>query len=95
MRKLMMVALFAGSITAAAAAQAPQVDAVTQSILDGAIAGAVVSGRPGAIWADQDHDGRVDGYTYNGQYYVGAPANVRAAPMPPVNQPNNRTGERG
>ena len=79
MRTLLMAIMLAGSLTCAASAQTP---------------GAVVSGRPGAIWADQDHDGRVDGYTYNGHYYVGAPANS-PPPMPPLNQPTNRTGERG
>jgi hypothetical protein len=34
----------------------------------------VVGGIAGAIWADQDRDGRVDGYVQNGQYYPGAPA---------------------
>ena len=94
MRNLVMVALLAGSFAGAAAAQPQRSDAATRNVLDGAIAGAVVSGRPGAIWADQDHDGRVDGYTYNGQYYVGAPATI-SVPVPPINQPTNRTGERG
>ena len=94
MRKLMLAAFVAGSIVGPAAAQPPRSDAATKNLLDGAIAGAVVDGRPGAIWADQDHDGRVDGYTYNGQYYVGAPATV-SMPLPPINQPTNRTGERG
>ena len=62
------------------------------SILEGAIAGAVVGGIAGAIWADQDRDGRVDGYMYNGQYYPGAPN--QSAP-PPMSQPTSRTGERG
>ena len=31
-------------------------------ILEGAVVGAVVGGLAGAIWADQDNDGRVDGY---------------------------------
>ncbi|MEO6580766.1 MAG: hypothetical protein ABIN83_06400 [Sphingomicrobium sp.] len=62
------------------------------SLLEGAIAGAVVGGLAGAIWADQDRDGRVDGYMYNGQYYQGAPNG--SAPMP-MSQPTSRTGERG
>ena len=61
------------------------------SILEGAIAGAVVGGLAGAIWADQDRDGRVDGYMYNGTYYPGAPG---SAP-PPMSAPTSRTGERG
>ena len=62
------------------------------SILEGALAGAVVGGLAGAIWADQDRDGRVDGYMYNGQYYQGAPNNNVP---PPMSQPTSRTGERG
>ena len=94
MRTVLMASLLAGSLACAASAQTPRANVTTDNALDGAIAGAVVSGRPGAIWADQDHDGRVDGYTYNGQYYVGAPAIV-SVPAPPINQPTNRTGERG
>ena len=94
MRTVLMASLLAGSLTCAASAQAPRANVTANNVLDGAIAGAVVSGRPGAIWADQDHDGRVDGYTYNGQYYVGAPATI-SVPVPPINQPTNRTGERG
>ncbi len=53
------------------------------SLLEGAIAGAVVGGLAGAIWADQNRDGRVDGYMYNGRYYQGAPTGQApmAAPM--------------
>ena len=94
MRNVLMASLLAGSLACAASAQTPKANVPTNNALDGAIAGAVVSGRPGAIWADQDHDGRVDGYTYNGQYYAGAPART-PAPLPPINQPTNRTGERG
>ena len=47
----------------------------------------------GAIWADQDRDGRVDGYMYNGQYYQGAAGH--APPPAPVVEPTSRTGERG
>jgi hypothetical protein len=43
------------------------------SILEGAVIGAAVGGVAGAIWADRDNDGRVDGYVYNGQYYAGTP----------------------
>lgn len=61
------------------------------SLLEGAIAGAVIGGLAGAIWADQDRDGRVDGYMYNGQYYQGAPTGQSPAPMAaPMN-----SGERG
>ena len=61
------------------------------SLLEGAVAGAVVGGLAGAIWADNDRDGRVDGYVQNGQYYPGAPAQTNTggsyqqpAPAPPV-----------
>ena len=27
----------------------------------------------GAVWADNNNDGYVDGYVYNGQYYAGTP----------------------
>ena len=58
-------------------------------ILEGAVLGAAVGGLAGAIWADQNNDGRVDGYVYNGTYYPGSPSTnpPAAAPM--------RTGERG
>ena len=35
--------------------------------------GAAVGGLAGAIWADRNNDGMVDGYVYNGQYYHGWP----------------------
>ena len=37
----------------------------------GAVIGAAVGGLAGAIWADRNNDGMVDGYVYNGQYYAG------------------------
>jgi hypothetical protein len=48
-------------------------------LLTGAAIGAAVGGLAGAVWADQNHDGRADGYVYNGQYYAGAPAGYVAA----------------
>lgn len=58
------------------------------SPLEGALAGAVVGGIAGAIWADQNNDGCVDGYVREGRYYQGAPTNTyQATPM--------RRGERG
>jgi hypothetical protein len=62
------------------------------SILQGAVIGAAVGGLAGAIWADRDNDGRVDGYVQNGQYYAGAPAGT--APAPTYSAPT-RSGERG
>jgi hypothetical protein len=58
-------------------------------ILEGAVVGAVIGGVAGAIWADNDRDGRVDGYVVEGQYYPGAP------PAAPTYAPPARTGERG
>ena len=57
------------------------------SPLEGAIAGALVGGVAGAVWADQNNDGCVDGYTRGSQYYQGAPEPVYQAPV--------RSGERG
>lgn len=48
-------------------------------LLTGAAIGAAVGGIAGAVWADRDGDGRVDGYTQNGQYYPGAPDTTRVA----------------
>ena len=50
------------------------------SVLQGAAVGAAIGGLAGAVWADRNNDGMVDGYVYNGQYYAGAPS---AAPAPP------------
>jgi hypothetical protein len=61
--------------------------------LEGAAIGAVVGGLAGAIWADRNNDGCVDGYVREGQYYEGAPA---AQPMyqAPAYE-TRRRGERG
>jgi len=59
------------------------------SVLGGALVGAAVGGLAGAIWADSDNDGCVDGYMREGQYYSGAPYVEQ-----PVVQPI-RAGERG
>lgn len=59
-------------------------------ILEGAVIGAVVGGVAGAIWADNDRDGRVDGYVVEGQYYPGAPPAAQPTYAPPA-----RSGERG
>jgi hypothetical protein len=67
------------------------------SLLEGAVAGAVIGGVAGAVWADQNNDGRVDGYVQNGSYYQGAPAGYSAQPAP-MQQPYTapvRSGERG
>lgn len=62
------------------------------STLEGAVIGAAVGGLAGAIWADRDNDGRVDGYVHNGQYYQGAPSTT--APQPTYTAPT-MAGERG
>lgn len=56
-------------------------------VLEGAAIGAAVGGIAGAVWADANNDGCVDGYVREGQYYAGSP----------VVQPTNvaYTGERG
>ena len=54
--------------------------------LEGALIGAAVGGIAGAVWADQNNDGCVDGYYRDGTYYQGAPA------QQPV---YSRAGERG
>ena len=60
-------------------------------IVEGAVIGAALGGLAGAVWTDNDRDGRVDGYTQNGQYYQGTPQGYdpNMAPMPA------RSGERG
>jgi len=80
-------ALGGAALGAAAGAVVPGL-----SVLQGAVIGAAVGGLAGAIWADRDGDGRVDGYMYNGQYYAGAPA---TATTPTYAPPTRRAGERG
>ena len=43
------------------------------SVIEGAAVGAAIGGLAGALWADSNNDGYVDGYMYNGQYYAGTP----------------------
>ena len=64
------------------------------SVLTGAVADAVVGGLAGAVWSDNNNDGQVDGYVYNGQYYQGAPPQSSSAPAPSYSAPV-RSGERG
>lgn len=61
-------------------------------MLESAVVGAAVGGLAGAIWADRDNDGRVDGYVYQGQYYPGAPP---ATQTQPTYQAPVTAGERG
>ena len=60
-------------------------------VLEGAAIGAVVGGLAGAVWADRNNDGCVDGYVREGQYYEGAPS-AQPTYYPPVRR---RAGERG
>lgn len=87
LRRVAGGALGGAALGAAAGAVIPGL-----GILEGAVIGAAVGGLAGAIWADRDNDGRVDGYVHNGQYYAGAPAGV--APGPVYSSPS-RSGERG
>ena len=57
------------------------------SVLEGAAIGAAIGGLGGAVWADSNNDGCVDGYVREGQYYSGAPAQQPAGVA--------YTGERG
>lgn len=56
-------------------------------VLEGAAIGAAVGGIGGAIWADSNRDGCIDGYVREGQYYAGVPNQA------PTNV--TYTGERG
>jgi hypothetical protein len=60
------------------------------SPIEGAVIGAAIGGLAGAVWSDNDNDGRADGYVYNGQYYQGTPAGYAPTSAPPP-----MTGERG
>ena len=65
------------------------------SVIEGAAVGAAIGGLAGAVWTDTNNDGYVDGYTYNGQYYAGPPANAAPAPAPMPAPAPTRSGERG
>lgn len=56
------------------------VGALAGGVLEGAVIGALVGGVSGAVWADANNDGCVDGYTRNGQYYEGTPPTYQSAP---------------
>jgi hypothetical protein len=58
------------------------------SVLGGAAIGAAVGGIAGAVWADANNDGCVDGYVREGRYYEGEPT---VQPLPA----SYRSGERG
>ena len=89
MRKSILAAALAGSIAVTGCASNPNiaenagiggvggaaVGAVIPgvSVIEGAAVGAAIGGLSGAIWADTNNDGYVDGYQQNGQYYAGTP----------------------
>src|SRR3954452_21720831 len=83
-------ALGGAPLGAAAGAVIPGV-----SVLQGAVIGAAVGGLAGAIWADRNNDGVVDGYVYNGQYYAGSPTTTAPMAPAPVYTAPTRSGERG
>ncbi len=68
LRRVATGALGGAAIGAVAGAAIPGL-----SIIEGAVVGAAIGGLAGAVWADNDQDGRADGYVYNGQYYQGTP----------------------
>ncbi|MBV8778802.1 MAG: hypothetical protein JO258_16515 [Alphaproteobacteria bacterium] len=57
-------------------------------LLASAVVGAAVGGLAGAVWADSNNDGCVDGYVREGRYYAGEPV------LPPARSVAY-TGERG
>jgi hypothetical protein len=87
LRRVATGALGGAALGAAAGAVIPGL-----GVLEGAAIGAAVGGVAGAVWADNDRDGRADGYVQNGQYYPGAPA---TAPAPGYETAPARSGERG
>ncbi|MGX7952404.1 hypothetical protein ACWPM1_07520 [Tsuneonella sp. HG249] len=70
----------AGTGAAIGAAGGAGVAAVTGgNLLTGAVIGAAAGGLAGAVWADQNGDGRADGYVYQNQYYAGEPGSYQTA----------------
>jgi hypothetical protein len=77
---------------AVGAAGGAVVGALAGGPLAGALIGAAVGGLGGAVWADANNDGCVDGYVREGRYYEGAPSSYSE----PVVQPTAYgRGERG
>ena len=64
-------------------------------VLEGAAIGAVVGGLAGAVWADRNNDGCVDGYVREGQYYEGSPQPTYQTPSYQTPMTVRRRGERG
>jgi hypothetical protein len=72
-----------GTTAAVGAAGGLGVAAVTGGdLLTGAAIGAAVGGLAGAVWHDNNNDGRVDGYVHNGTYYAGQPGQNQYAAAP-------------
>src|SRR4051795_560989 len=90
LRRVATGALGGAALGAAAGAVIPGV-----SVLQGAVIGAAVGGLAGAIWADRNNDGVVDGYVYNGQYYAGGPSAMPSTAPAPTYAAPARSGERG
>jgi hypothetical protein len=89
------VAGTAATGAAIGAAGGAVVGALAGGPLAGALVGAAVGGLGGAVWADANNDGCVDGYVREGQYYEGAPPSY-SDPAPSYQQPvGYRSGERG
>nr|WP_294847509.1 YMGG-like glycine zipper-containing protein [uncultured Sphingomonas sp.] len=86
LRRVVTTAVGGAALGAVAGAVIPGL-----SVVEGAVVGAAIGGLAGAVWADNDRDGRTDGYVYNGQYYQGTPQGYtpQAAPAP------MHSGERG
>ena len=63
-------------------------------ILEGAAVGAAIGGLAGAVWADNNNDGYVDGYVQNGQYYTGAPQGYDPTRSVSAAQPRARLAAR-
>lgn len=81
----------AGTGAAVGAAAGAGLGAVVGGLspIEGAAIGAAVGGVAGAVWADRNNDGCVDGYVREGQYYEGGPV------VQPVSSSPVRAGERG
>ena len=90
LRRVATGALGGAALGAAAGAVIPGL-----GLLEGAVIGAAVGGVAGAIWADNDRDGRADGYYHNGQYYAGQPTGTMPAPTPVYEPAPVASGERG
>jgi hypothetical protein len=76
-----MCLLAAAALPLAACATTPTEETVASVTPDPTL-GQPVAGVPGAVWADQNNDGRVDGYVQNGEYHAGAPTTYQSSVTP-------------